>query len=345
MRFLHKNSDLIFISLITCLFYSFAEAKYGGGSGTVENPYLIYTTEQMNAIGGDRDDWDKHFKLMMDINMSEFNGAPFRIIGNEQTPFTGSFDGNGHVVSNFNYFIGDEEKDHIGLFGYVDCLLIEDLGVINHNIHAEVGDYVGALVGHFGSGTISDCYVHGGNVIGGHYVGGLIGGTKMASMLCYLITLRISNCHANTCVTGTKYIGGMIGFYDGFTAEWAQDFYGISDCYAFSEVWGTESVGGLVGGNFTGQISNCYSSGKVEQDFAIAGGLVGHNYEGTYYEGTTTGSFWDIETSGQSESAGGLGKTTTEMKQQATFTDWDFVEVWDIVENQTYPFLQTEIDN
>ncbi len=51
-------------------------------------------------------------------------------------------------------------------------------------------------------------------------------------------------------------------------------------------------------------------------------------------------SYWDIETSGQTASAGGIGKMTAEMKRRSTFTDWDFVEIWDIAENQTYPFLR-----
>ncbi len=47
-----------------------AQAQYGGGSGTSENPYLIYTAEQMNEIGLNEADWDKHFKLMADINLA-----------------------------------------------------------------------------------------------------------------------------------------------------------------------------------------------------------------------------------------------------------------------------------
>jgi len=67
--------------------------------------------------------------------------------------------------------------------------------------------------------------------------------------------------------------------------------------------------------------------------------------------GTATDSFWDIETSGQSTSAGGTGKTTEEMKSIATFsgTGWNIIAVasgqtnptyiWNIVEGQPYPFL------
>jgi len=65
------------------------------------------------------------------------------------------------------------------------------------------------------------------------------------------------------------------------------------------------------------------------------GGLVGQN-DG----GAVSNSFWDMESSGQSTSDGGLGMTTVEMKQQATFTGWDFTTIWGIFENKTYPLLR-----
>jgi len=80
---------------------SLVHAKYGGGTGTPEAPYLIYTPEQMNAIGADPNDWDKHFKLMAGIELSAYTGESFNIIGNSTTKFTGVFDGDGHTISNF----------------------------------------------------------------------------------------------------------------------------------------------------------------------------------------------------------------------------------------------------
>jgi hypothetical protein len=62
---------------------------------------------------------------------------------------------------------------------------------------------------------------------------------------------------------------------------------------------------------------------------------------GNYY-GTIFASFWDIETTGQSTSAGGTGKTTTQMKTKSTFTStgWDFTTpVWIIDEGNDYPRL------
>jgi len=77
------------------------------------------------------------------------------------------------------------------------------------------------------------------------------------------------------------------------------------------------------------------------------GGLLGRDYDGT-----ASNSFWDIETSGQATSDGGVGKTTLEMQDIATFSvaAWDITEVansdirnvsyiWNIVDDETYPFL------
>jgi hypothetical protein len=77
------------------------------------------------------------------------------------------------------------------------------------------------------------------------------------------------------------------------------------------------------------------------------GGLVGDS------SGTVSNSFWDTETSGQATSDGGTGKTTAEMKSIATSSAWDIIAVanpsirnpayiWNIVDDETYPFLSWE---
>jgi hypothetical protein len=110
----------------------------------------------------------------------------------------------------------------------------------------------------------------------------------------------------------------------------------ISNCYATGAVSGGYCVaGGLAGKNGAGAtITNCYSAGAVSAEYH-AGGLVGSNYS------TLTASFWDTETSGQSASDGGTGKTTAEMKTQSTFTDagWDFADTWEMP-TDSYPRLR-----
>ncbi len=55
-----------------------------------------------------------------------------------------------------------------------------------------------------------------------------------------------------------------------------------------------------------------------------------------------------LETSGQSNSAGGIGKTTAELQQILTFSGWDIADVsdpnstsmWVIDEDQKAPWLR-----
>jgi hypothetical protein len=52
-----------------------------------------------------------------------------------------------------------------------------------------------------------------------------------------------------------------------------------------------------------------------------------------------------METSGQSTSTGGTGKTTEEMHTITTFSDvaWDFINTWTICDGMNYPVLLWQI--
>ncbi len=70
------------------------------------------------------------------------------------------------------------------------------------------------------------------------------------------------------------------------------------------------------------------------------------------YESSLISSFWNVETSGQTASYGGTGKTTAEMHMAKTFLDagWDFLgetangteDIWKIAEGLAYPRLAWE---
>ena len=80
------------------------------------------------------------------------------------------------------------------------------------------------------------------------------------------------------------------------------------------------------------------------------GGLVGYDvYNPPYcYGGRYASSFWDstvnplLEGIGNTSDPNVIDKSTEQLRQENTFTEagWDFVEMWDIGENQTYPFLR-----
>jgi hypothetical protein len=214
---------------------------------------------------------------------------------------------------------------------------------------------VGGLVGrNDGLGAVTNCHSSGA-VSGDEWgIGGLVGENRGSITASY---------SAGT-VRGKSSVGGLVGWSGGTVAE----------CYSTGVVSGGQAVGGLAGSNGGGTITNSYAAGSVVGDSGI-GGLAGTNGYGCethwqcalsvisdcYSGGTVKGTedvgglvgsswdfavvircFWDTQTSGQPASDGGTGKTTGEMQMAATFLEagWDFVNVWGIGENQTYPYLR-----
>ncbi len=304
-----------------------ARRKYGGGIGETGWPYLIYTAEQMNAIGAHRSDWAKHFKLMANIDLSGFDGQEgrpaFKLIapdidparpGHQGAHFAGVFDGNGHTISHLTLSGGG----HLGLFCYLDFAAeVKGLGVVDVDI-AGSGYAVGGLAGE-NHGTISACYSTGA-VSGTHVVGGLVGLNLWGI---------VSECYSASSVSATGWFaGGLVGVNQRGT---------VINCYSTGSVNGQNVVGGLMGLNDEALVRNCYSIGAVS-GISFVGGLVGKNLQGV-----VDACFWDMQTSGQQTSDGGTGKTTAEMKTMSTFMDvgWDFTNIWRMPVND-YPRLRWE---
>jgi hypothetical protein len=197
-----RNSRLLWkITLLTasCLVSLPAYAKYGGGIGEPNNPFLIYAANQMNEIGLHKEDWGKHFKLMAEIDLRICTGKDFNVIGIAfEDAFAGVFDGNGHVISNFSCesIVGDGKP--VGLSRFV-IGQIKDLRLVAPDVRAPTSIDVGALVGRVrNGGTVTGCSVEGGTVLGRGDVGGLVGNS--ADFLFESGT--ISNCTSSTTVTG-----------------------------------------------------------------------------------------------------------------------------------------------
>jgi hypothetical protein len=340
-----------------------------------------------------RDNLGGHYLLMNDLDSTTAGygelggntanqGKGWQPIGTSDNPFTGTFNGQSYGISDM--FVNRPDESAVGLFAAVDVGgLIQNVRVLNANM---AGDWaVGGLVGE-NWGDVRNSY-SGGTVTGADCVGGLVGGNAGG----------VSNSYSAASVTGHWDVGGLVGCSDSrgsvtgsysvgsVTGEWAvgglvggnlggtvarsystgsvtgDDYVGglvgdnqgsVSNSYSASSVTGEWYVGGLVGDNdYTGIVSDSYASGGVI-GYSFAGGLVGSNW------GAVSNSFWNIETSGMTESDGGAGRTTVAMQDIATFTDtttegldsqWDITAValgetndtfaWNIVTDQTYPFL------
>ena len=74
----------------------------------------------------------------------------------------------------------------------------------------------------------------------------------------------------------------------------------------------------------------------MSADESTVGGLAGHKTGSA----TVSNCYYDSQTTGQSDDNNkGTPKTTAEMKQQATFSGWDFTDTWKVTEGVSYPYL------
>lgn len=275
---------------LCCIATSFAQFS-GSGSGTENDPYLILNPIQLNQLRNFLKQEDVYFKLMADIDLSEFiedeyGSQGWLPIGTPSSPFNGVLDGNGKTISGLS--INRPNMNYVGLFGLSRKFTIKNLTIKDAIIQGN--ENVGLLVGCLYGGIITDCsfsgiikgevYVGGCigcsdhddrntpqitnvisslNIVGGNYTGGIIGkhlssdfGTNIKS--CNLEKSRI---------VGANYVGGIFGEGAGT----------ISNTFVYSDVIGNDYVGGVSGEG--GTIDGCGFVG-VLQAASHVGGISGY---------------------------------------------------------------------
>ena len=245
---------------------------------------------------------DVKYRLANDLDL---NGAEWTPIGTAINPFKGTFDGNGHVISNFKITVS---VDNAGLFGFNEGI-IENLGIKDFSMSTEAESlYLGALIGYNNRGKITNCYSSC-NLYGSYIVGGLIGYSNEGVVAdCYTSGFVVSN--------GGFCAGGLIG----------QNVYGtVMNCYSSSEVVSGKSsipnaesytyAGGLIGyldGYIVGaNVVNCYATGKVSvfsnNERSYAGGFIGFKRYGTVMNSYATGDIDSISNSDYNYTGGFVG--------------------------------------
>jgi hypothetical protein len=165
------------------------------------------------------------------VNNLDLSGVVFSPIGNDEQPFTGSFDGQGYTITHLTISMPDSEE--VGLFGFIEGATITNIGLPEVAVSGLFE--VGSLVGEQESGSITQAYSTGSvsGVSGSSLVGGLVGCQCGGS---------ISDIYSTGSVSGTEDVGGLVGFQSG----------SITEAYSTGNVSGSFNVGGLVGEQVSG---------------------------------------------------------------------------------------------
>ena len=246
--------------------------------------------------------------LANDIDLSGHSWVPI-----EQ--FSGTFDGQGHTISNMSVTAG--VTNSAGLFGYgsatVQNVKLENVYVVSAN------SSVGGIIGDAGTGAkIENCTVDGtilytgtGTDAWSSAVGGVVGtasnvtitGCKFISGLVYSKTVVGNNTNGG--------IGGIVGEANSST---------ISGCTNNGTVYTkatSNNAGGIAGRIVNSTVTECSNTGAVKAGAGIAnhgvGGIAGQVYvsqEGNYYieECTNTGDIIAVGSSNAGYAGGIVGR-------------------------------------
>lgn len=291
---------------------------------------------------GEGTDWVGKYKSglngkyiqVADIKLSGYdNWAPIGNAGEGGDPkdeyvtnglhFTGIYNGGGFKIIDMK--INNPKVNYQGLFGYTLGASLKNVGLENVNVKGN--RYVGGLVGNLYEGsTIENSYTTG--VVNGskYFVGGLAGEVWNNS--------SINNSYSACTVSGYYATGGLAGQL--FINSTVNNSYSTGDVTSIDN----RDAGGLIGDSYKSMTKNSYSTGKVKSTHS--GGFIG-NVRLDDIEAKD--SYWDVTSSGKTN---GLysgddsrieGKSTSEMKKQSTYKDWDFNNTWTMGSNG-YPILQ-----
>ncbi len=221
------------------------------------------------------------FTLTDDIDMSANIWVP---IGSNGNAYTGTFNGNGHVVTGLRSPLNSE---NMGMFGSTTNATITDL-VAQANFAGGTMRNVGTVIGSMSGGTLNNVEAAG-TLTGTNTtanMGGLVG-TASGNAVIH------SGFAVNTMTGGNNTVmGGLVGTLGG-----EEDNANLFNSYSnvvFAEGNPATTVGGLVGVN-NGQIENCYNATETSYPFAYTNnGSIKFSYaaEGTenYVNASGTGA-------------------------------------------------------
>ncbi len=193
--------------------------------------------------------------------------------------FTGTFDGNGHTISNVS-IVSTDTNGYVGFFVYASGATITNLTLADVNITGV--KYVGGIAGGIKEGTVIDsCSVSGKIFSTTTGAGGIVGYIYHTAK-----PATVSNCFVSADIGstsyGANYLGGIVGQVA--SSGTSSETVVINNCYYTGNIEtskSTASAGGILGA-YTGAsltISNCYATGTISATNAAServGGIVGY---------------------------------------------------------------------
>lgn len=222
---------------------------FTGGDGSINNPYQISTANQLDAI---RYNLDSNFVLVDDIDLSEYeNWEPIGgyIDVEPGDGLRGSFDGNGHSISNLrmNYNLkstGDYRNDYsFGLFS--DTKL--STGIKNVNLE-NVNIFVASqLDDEDDPNNASAINIAGLSTNASNISNVNVSGKIHSTLVCDFLRIGGISCDADRIVSSESKID-IIGRINGTNSEYPRGYV---------------AIGGISSGLYDGFLNDCNNNGNI----------------------------------------------------------------------------------
>ena len=269
------------------------------GSGTLDDPFLVKTYEDLKKVGYAYYSLSAHYRLANDVDASASRTENcvtadsclgFKPIGSDSTEVTsllkGSFNGAGHTISD----LYSNHHNYVGLFLGVDTTgLVDSLNLEGFEMRV---DYSGAAVAAYNYGNIQNVYVRAsvgtrsGKDVGGivnenygtisnvRFKGDLLGEEDVGG-IAVLNKGVIEKASAEVAIHSLSgnYVGGLVstnrgsiaksfvtGTIEGDAGFVYKNSGEITACYAMADVQGVDNASGFVYENY-GAISDVYAIG------------------------------------------------------------------------------------
>lgn len=360
-----KNYHCIIFIFLLYISACLGEQGILPGDGTEQSPYQIEDFyDFLEFINSDNAAvyWDSNVysELKCTIDMDPtlpdrpagFTGAviapdtdPYSL-GCQGVAYEGVFNGGDHSLKNILFNQGQclGVFGGIGANGQVGDLHIEQC-IISFSYDGHWGGGLCAL----NNGTIKNCTCQAS--LTGNY-------SSNYGLFCGVNTGKIQNCRAKGSAVSLRRglsCGGFCGVNSGGTIEYC-------NVTLYKEFNGHDRIGGFCGDNGPynstgGIIRNCYAiestisghnrvggfcghnSGVIEKSYVLMDEVIANEYFGGFV-GSSFGFQYDCFYTGEPNDGMTTWLSGSQICQQSSFTNWDFVNVWMIREGCDSPRLQ-----
>lgn len=306
------GSLLLVVAMCLTLLPTAAFAVDDEETATAPEKFVIKTVEDLQTFadavnsGNYNDKTNAVVTLDADLDLAGIAWIP---MGDTSHDFAGTFDGQGHTISNLTIGTADAPitGELAGLFGVVEGT-VKNLFLDEVSVNANVGYYVGGLAA-YAVGPIENCHITKLDMdAAASGVGGLIGYATSGN--------SIYGCSVSGEIavkSGCQGVGGFIGSmgknaqitYSGATVAVtapkerstnAGGFIGrgngerdaraiVKNCYSKGAVTGGAYAGGFTGSMAGMDIQNCYATGNVTDAFVGMTSFAGTNSVASYLDG------------------------------------------------------------